>query len=90
MTTTENGENGMPKNPGAINGGFYQKAERLPVQHPSVVIAVDDIQASIRQVTEAGGEVFGKPDEIPGTGMFVYFRDTEGNVAGMLQPLPME
>lgn len=89
VTTTENGENGMPKNPGAINGGFYKKSDDLPVQYPSVVIAVDDIHASIRQVTEAGGEVFGSPDEIPDVGQFVYFKDTEGNVAGMLQPLPM-
>lgn len=89
VTTTETGENGMPKNPGAINGGFYKKSNDGPAQHPSVVIGVDDINASIQKVTEAGGNVFGEPHEIPGVGKFVYFKDTEGNVASMLQPVSM-
>lgn len=88
-TTAETGENGMPKNPGQINGGFYKRSEDYPVQHTTVVIAVDDIDESVKKVTEAGGKVLGKPDEIPGVGMFVYFEDTEGNVAGILQPASM-
>lgn len=89
VTTTENGENGMPKMPGQINGGFYKKSKAFPVQHTTVVLAVEDIYASVKKVTEAGGEVLGKPDEIPGVGKFAYFKDTEGNIAGMLQPAPM-
>ena len=90
VTTTENGENGMPKTPGQINGGFYKRSKDLPVQYTTVVIAVEDIEASIEKVEEAGGKVLGKPDEIPGVGMFVYFEDTEGNIAGILQPIPMD
>ena len=45
-TTTETA-NGRPKNPGAINGGFYQRKADCPAQHPSVVIAVDDINVAI-------------------------------------------
>ncbi|MDR8393735.1 VOC family protein [Aliifodinibius sp. S!AR15-10] len=90
VTTTENGENGMPKTPGQINGGFYKRSKDFPVQHTTVVIAVEDINASIEKVKEADGKVLGKPDEIPGVGMFVYFEDTEGNVAGILQPVPMD
>lgn len=89
VSTTENGENGMPKNPGAINGGFYQKTADIPVQHPSLVIQVDDIEESIRKISEAGGNVLGEPEEIPGIGMFTYFKDTEGNIAGILEPAPM-
>ena len=89
VTTTENGENGMPKNPGAINGGFYMKSSDSPVQHPSLVISVDDINESMEKVTMAGGKVFGEPGEIPGVGTFVYFEDTEGNVMGILQPVEM-
>lgn len=84
-STTENGENGMPKNPGVINGGFYEKTEGMP-NKPSIVISVDNIHSSIKMVNENGGKVLGEPNEMPGVGQFVYFEDTEGNISGMLQP----
>lgn len=86
-TTTETDE-GRPKTPGAINGGFFPKKADWPAQHPSVVIAVDDINASMEQVRRAGGSVLGEPMEIPGVGSYVSFIDTEGNRVSMLQPLP--
>jgi predicted enzyme related to lactoylglutathione lyase len=85
--TTESDESG-PKKPGAINGGFYQKNPDWPAQHPSVVIAVDDIGGAMRKVAEAGGRVLGDPMMIPGVGQYVSFFDTEGNRVSMLQPLP--
>ena len=84
--TTET-EGCRPKNPGAINGGFYARNPDWPAQHPSVVIAVDDIAAAIKQVAQAGGEVLGEPMMIPGIGQYVSFMDTEGNRVSMLQPL---
>ena len=48
-TTTETDENG-PKRPGAINGGFFQKNPDQPMQCPSIVIAVDDINISIKKL----------------------------------------
>ena len=87
VTTTESDENG-PKKPGAINGGFFLKKDDWPAQNPSVVIAVDDIKASAKDVTKAGGKVLGEPMEIPGVGQYVSFVDTEGNRVSMLQPLP--
>ncbi len=86
-TTTETDERG-PKRPGAINGGFYPKSSECPAQHPSVVIAVEDVRDSIKKVTEAGGKVLGEPMEIPGVGHYVSFIDTEGNRVSMLQPIP--
>ena len=86
-TTTETGESG-PKRPGVINGGFFPKRPDWPAQHPSIVVAVDDIKESIKKVTDAGGEVLGEPMEIPGVGHYVSFIDTEGNRVSMLQPIP--
>jgi len=86
-TTTETDEKG-PKNPGAINGGFFPKQPGMPAQGPSVVIALDDIKEAVKKVKHAGGEVLGEPMEIPGVGQFVSFTDTEGNRASMLQPVP--
>ena len=86
-TTTETGESG-PKKPGAINGGFFPKNPDWPAQHPSIVIAVDNIKESVKKVTDAGGKVLGDPMEIPGVGQYVSFTDTEGNRVSMLQPIP--
>ena len=84
--TTESGAEG-PKRPGAINGGFFPKKPDWPAQHPSVVIAVDDIKTAAKSVRDAGGNVLGEPMEIPGVGKYVSFTDTEGNRVSMLQPL---
>jgi predicted enzyme related to lactoylglutathione lyase len=85
-TTTESDQNG-PKAPGAINGGFFPTRTDWPGQHPSIVIAVGDIDASARKVKAAGGQVLGEPMEIPGVGRYVSFTDTEGNRVSMLQPV---
>src|ERR1700745_3856970 len=88
VTTTETDESGRPKNPGAINGGFFQKTDDKSSQCPSVVIAVDDIQESMKSVTAAGGKVLGEPMEIPGVGQYVSVVDPEGNRVCILQPAP--
>ena len=71
---------------GAINGGFFPRKPDWPAQHPSVVIGVKDIQASMSSVAAAGGQVLGEPMDIPGVGRYVSFQDTEGNRLSMLQP----
>jgi len=85
VSTTETDQTGRPKMPGAINGGFFPK-KAGEAAHPSIVIAVDDINASAKHVTEAGGKTIGEPVEIPGVGMYISFYDTEGNKVSLLQP----
>lgn len=87
-TTTETDENGMIQTRGAINGGFYERPEDPMGHAPSVVIAVTDIRDAMKKVTDAGGTLLGEPMEIPGVGQYTSFRDTEGNRASILQPLP--
>jgi predicted enzyme related to lactoylglutathione lyase len=86
-TTTDSDENGRPKKPGAINGGFFQKTDDKPAQYPSVVIAVEDIKEQMMKVEKSGGKVLGEPMDIPGVGLYVSFFDTEGNRVSMLQPV---
>ena len=83
--TAPTDENRMVTSPGTINGGFYPRSADGP-HHPSVVIAVGDLSAAIRDVAEAGGTVLGEPIEIPGIGHYVSFTDTEGNRVSLLQP----
>lgn len=87
-TTAETSADGAPTKPGAINGGFYERPADPAGHHPSVVIAVDDVNEAIRKITAAGGTVFGEPMEIPGIGQYASFLDTEGNRVSILQPLP--
>jgi predicted enzyme related to lactoylglutathione lyase len=90
VSTTETDETTRrPKQPGAINGGFYQRTDD-PVSHaPSVVIAVDNIRDHMKKVEAAGGKIIGDVMPIPGVGDYVSFFDTEGNRVSMLQPAGM-
>ncbi len=84
--TADTDDKNMVKNPGQINGGFFQKS--ADNGYPSVVVAVKDIKEAIEKVKAAGGQVPGEPVEIPGIGTYAAFIDTEGNRASILQPDP--
>jgi predicted enzyme related to lactoylglutathione lyase len=85
-TASELDKAGRPKRVGIINGGFFQKSADMPAQYPSVVIAVDDINKSMKKLTKAGGKVIGDPMEIPNFGTYVSFYDTEGNRVSIMEP----
>lgn len=89
VQTGETDEKGMLKQTNMINGGFFPSSDAH--HHPTVVIAVDDIQAAMQRVKDGGGKITGGskpgvPDEIPGIGLYIAFEDTEGNRIAMLQP----
>lgn len=92
--TTETDENNMAIKPGAINGGFFQYQDKAGFNIPHLVIAVDNLEESMKMVTDAGGKILGgsqgidKIDDIPGIGRYISFEDSEGNHVGMLQPNP--
>lgn len=79
----------MPKNPGAINGGFYDKTDDPGSHAPHVVISVQNLEESMKKVEAAGGKLVDKPMDIPTVGKYITIIDTEGNRVGMLQPAPM-
>lgn len=87
VSTVESDEHGRPKRAGAINGGLYPARKDSEGNHPSLVIAVDDIKEAIENINNAGGKVIGEPVKIPGVGTYVSFKDTEGNVLSILKPL---
>jgi predicted enzyme related to lactoylglutathione lyase len=86
--TAETDDKRMIKEPGRINGGLYPKSSGAPLE-PSVVIAVDNIEQAMKDIEAAGGTLLGKPVDIPGIGMYVSFKDTEGNRCSILQPKGM-
>jgi predicted enzyme related to lactoylglutathione lyase len=68
---------------GAINGDFAPRSAELPA--PRLVIRVDDLDAALAAVTDAGGVVITEPTAIPGFGMvYATFRDSEGNLLNVV------
>ncbi|MEX0616261.1 MAG: VOC family protein [Candidatus Woykebacteria bacterium] len=85
-TTTETDENRMVQTPGNINGGFYDLKQTPGSTEPSVVIEVEDLEQSMESIKRSGGEILGEPQDIPGVGLWVSFRDSEGTRVSILQP----
>ena len=86
ITTPSDEQTGMPKSPGAINGGLFAREGELKT--PIITVDVEDIDATLAQVEKLGGSVVKPKDAIPGMGFYAYFKDTEGNVLGLWQNLP--
>jgi predicted enzyme related to lactoylglutathione lyase len=82
MTTPMNDE-GVPLEPGSINGGIFRRGGDLKA--PVITIDVPDIDAALEQIGQLGGETVRGRMEVPGSGWNAYFRDPEGNVMGLWQ-----
>ena len=53
-----------------------------------LTFAVDDIEEWIRRIEAAGGAILMAPFHIETVGRLAFFRDTEGNIAGVMQYEP--
>lgn len=82
--TTPSDKNGMPTEPGSINGGMLTR--QGPVKSPVITILVDDMDAALENLTELGGKVVRKKETVGDMGYAAYFKDTEGNVVGLWEP----
>jgi len=83
LGTVESDENGMPKQPGAINGGMMKRQD--PLRHPVVTIDVESIDDALASVKKNGGQVVREKLAVGDMGFTAYFRDSEGNVIGLWQ-----
>ena len=81
--TTESDENGMPREPGAINGGMLKRED--PVRHPVVTIDVENMDDALARVKKNGGQVVREKLPVGEMGFAAYFKDPEGNVIGLWQ-----
>ena len=73
----------MPKEPGAINGGLFQRPKEAP--HPVIYAGVESVEQAIKKVQAAGGKVVTPKTPIPGMGAFARVIDPEGNVIGLFE-----
>ena len=72
-----------PTEPGYIGGGMLGR--QAPVQNPVIVLAVDDIDATLASVEQHGGSTVQPKMAIGDMGFAAYFTDPEGNVMGLWQ-----
>jgi len=86
QTTAVDEQTQLPTEPGAINGGMFQRDERLT--SPVITIDVDGIDDVLKQIEDAGGSTIQPRTPIPGMGAFAYFKDPEGNVMGLFETTP--
>ncbi len=82
--TVEVEKNGMPKRPGAINGGLTPRGPLS--QAPTVLIRVGDIRSHVEKVRRAGGVILEEPFAM-GPVIYARFRDPEGNILGLIEPV---
>ncbi len=82
-STVEVDQQYKPKEPGAINGGLFQRPAEAPT--PTIYVGVSSIDAALEKVKKAGGTVVTPNTPIPGMGAYARVKDTEGNVIGLFQ-----
>jgi uncharacterized protein len=76
-------EKQMPKEPGAINGGLFERPKEAP--NPTLYVDVSSIEATLKKVQSAGGKIVTPRTPIPGMGAYARIADTEGNVIGLFE-----
>ena len=76
------GKEGSP----GIDGGIKFRPE--PELSTVVTVDVESVDDALERTVAAGGEVVLPKTEIPGIGFHAYFRDTEGNIVGLMENLP--
>ena len=81
VRTAPTDENGVPTQPGAINGGMLPRGE--PVFHPIVTITVDNVDSALETIESLGGRVVVGRTPVGAMGFTGYAKDTEGNVIGL-------
>jgi len=83
VSTTDTDENGMPKEPGGINGGLMQRQGQMTA--PIITIEAENIEDALLTVEKLGGAVVAPKMAVGEMGFAAYFSDTEGNVIGLWQ-----
>jgi predicted enzyme related to lactoylglutathione lyase len=83
VNTTPTNEQGMPSDPGAINGGMLKREP--PVTSPVITIDVEDIDKALEQIGALGGSTVQPKQSVMDMGFAAYFKDSEGNLMGLWQ-----
>ncbi len=75
-------EEGMPSEPGFINGGMFGREAQYPTT-PVITVDVASIDETLRQIERLGGSTVLAKQPVTDMGFAAYFQDPEGNVMGL-------
>jgi predicted enzyme related to lactoylglutathione lyase len=81
-------EQGMPSEPGYINGGMFQRSDEWPSKGPVVTVDVASIDDTLQQIEKLGGATVAPKQQVGDMGFAAYFKDPEGNVIGLWESAP--
>ncbi|MBI2085464.1 MAG: VOC family protein [Candidatus Aenigmarchaeota archaeon] len=85
VTTTETGEDRMPKQSGAINGGMMKRSG--PIKSPVITIGVADVSEAVKKIKSNGGKIIMDKFKVGDIGFSAYVEDTEGNLIGIWEDI---
>jgi predicted enzyme related to lactoylglutathione lyase len=68
---------------GALQGRRDISGQKMPGME--ITFGVEDIAAAVAAITANGGAILMPPFTIEGVGDLIFFKDSEGNVAGAMQ-----
>lgn len=86
VNTVESDDQGMPKTPGAINGGLMPRQGQG--ETPVIVINVASVDDYTAKVETAGGTVVMPKTQVGEMGLYARVSDPEGNILGIWEDLP--
>ena len=79
-----------PDSDTGINGALIERQGEIDGEAVIAfvnTVAVDDLGETERRILGAGGHQVVERREVPGVGDLAYFKDSEGNILGALQPI---
>ena len=84
---------GEPSEPG-IDGGLVRRRGAAPLDGQAVnayvcTIIVESLDQVHGKVLELGGTIAHEKNPIPGVGWLAYYKDTDGNIFGVMQNDPL-
>ena len=85
-TTMPVNENGEPKVPGGINGGFFQRGTH-GLDGTFVEINVPSIDEYLKRIELAGGKLVKPKSPMLDIAFFALVKDTEGNIIGLWEDI---
>lgn len=83
VNTVTSDKKGMPKEPGAINGGMMKR--NVSGEMSVLVINVKSLDNYLKKIEKAGGKIVLQKQKVGDMGLYARVADTEGNVIGIWQ-----
>lgn len=74
-----------PSDKPGIDGAITQRNDN--VRSTVNTIEIDSLEKAMKSIPENGGEILTDIMEIPDVGKFIYAKDPEGNIIGVLEAL---